>query len=171
MFPRLLAEQKFKSASGEAALFELRMRMLAGGIPGTQDKAIDVKLSVVRDGILAHYAEKIRADETQLLRHACTLRNKLLHCEFSSARQKLETLDPKPRDGGIVRLDFGSDHQKIFEAIAGRDVGQRPVAQTKTRTLRDVYGWLNECQGANEFDEASAVFEQANSLLENLLTR
>jgi hypothetical protein len=171
MFPRVLAEAQFKLASAEAAVFELRMRMLAGTIPVTQDAAIDVKLADIRDGILGHYQGKVTAEETELIHHACTLRNKLLHCEFSAARRKLEVLNPKTRDGGVLRLDFGSEPEKVLEVIAGRNVGQQPVAGTKTRTLRDVYGWLQECQLSNEFDEAAAVFKRVNNILESLPTR
>jgi hypothetical protein len=35
----MIAEARFKLASGEAALFELRMRMLAGTIPAKQAAA------------------------------------------------------------------------------------------------------------------------------------
>ena len=42
-----LVEPKFKAASGEAALFELRMRMLAGKIPKGRDLPIDTVLSKV----------------------------------------------------------------------------------------------------------------------------
>jgi hypothetical protein len=55
--------------------------------------------------------------------------------------------------------------------IEGHDVGQYPVAQTKTRTLRDVYGWLSECHSFGEFDEATTVFARVNTLLENLPSR
>jgi hypothetical protein len=48
LLPRELAEKQFKSASAEAALFELRMRMLAGTIPQTRDRSIDIPLSHVR---------------------------------------------------------------------------------------------------------------------------
>ena len=171
--PRIIAEARFKLASAEAALFELRMRMLAGTIPGIQDKKIDVNLATVQQRVCQHYHQKISAEEIELLRLACMLRNKLLHCEFSTARDKLDEINPQPqpRDGGVARLDFGNDLGKTLDMIAGHDVGQYAVAGTTTRTLRDVFGWLNECQSSGEFDEAASVFARANSLLEQLPAR
>jgi hypothetical protein len=71
----------------------------------------------------------------------------------------------------VTRLDFEDDIGKVVGMIESHDVGQYPVAQTKTRTLRDVYGWLSECDNFGEFDEATTVFARANTLLENLPAR
>jgi hypothetical protein len=171
LHPRMIAEARFKLASGEAALFELRMRMLAGTIPGVQDEKIDVNLATVQQRVCQHYHQKLTAEETELFRLACKLRNKLLHCEFSAARRNLDEINPQPRDGSVTRLDFEDDIGKVVGMIEGHDVGQYPVAQTKTRTLRDVYGWLSECDNFGEFDEATTVFARANTLLENLPAR
>jgi hypothetical protein len=112
-------------------------------------------------------------DESNLLTRACTVRNKLLHCEFSSAREHLAQLDPKPRAGGVVRLDIsglsGKDMAaKVGEALSGANVGQTLVANTNTKTLKDVYGWLLECYCAKEFEEASTIFCQAIAILSRL---
>jgi hypothetical protein len=173
ILPRVIAEAHFKLASAEAALFELRMRMLAGTIPGIQDAKIDVNLATVQQRVCQHYQQKLTTEETELLRLACALRNKLLHCEFSTARRKLDEINPQqqPREGGLTRLDFGSDVGKTLDVIAGRDAGQYAVAGTTTRTLRDVYRWLHECQASGEFDEAARVFSQANDLLDQLPAR
>ncbi len=97
---------------------------------------------------------------------------KLLHCEFSTARRNLDEINPQPRGGSVTRLDFADDVGKVVEMIKGHDVGQYPVAETKTRTLRDVYGWFSECHSFGEFDEATTtVFARANTLLENLPAR
>ena len=104
---------------------------------------------------------------------ACTVRNKLLHCEFSSARKHLDQLAPKPRGGGVSKLDIsglsGDDiTAKIIEATSGAEVGQTLVADTNTRALKDVFGWLLECGGANEFEEARTTFCQAITVLDRL---
>jgi hypothetical protein len=97
----MIAEARFKLASGEAALFELRMRMLAGTIPGVQDDKIDVNLATVQQRVCQHYHQKLTAEEIELFRLACKLRNKLLHCEFSTARRNLDEINPQPRGGGL----------------------------------------------------------------------
>jgi hypothetical protein len=171
--PRYLAEAQFKSASAEAVLFELRMRLLAGKISAISSQPIDTKLSVVLGGILTQFQSTLKADESNLLTTACTVRNKLLHCEFSSARKQLDELDSKPRGGNVTRLDIsglsGDDMiKKISEAISGANVGQTLVADTRTKTLKDVYGWLLECHHANEFEEARKTFCQAIAVLDRL---
>lgn len=173
LLPRELAEGQFKGASAEAALFELRMRMLAVSIPKTCDCPIDTKLSDVRDAILLHYHSELTDTHNELLKKACTLRNKLLHCEFSSARKQLDQLDPKARGGGITKLDIsGLDGSEmaanIGQAISGQNVGQTLVADTKTKTLKDIFAWLHECHDANEFEEARIIFCQAIAVLERL---
>ncbi len=171
--PREIAEEQFKSASAEAALFELRMRLLAAKIPQVCDQPIDTKLSLVRDAIIEHYKSTLKDNEKILLTKACTLRNKLLHCEFSSARKQLEQLDSKPRGGGVAKLDLnglsGNDMAaKIVQATSGANVGQTLIADTNTRTLKDVFGWLHECGNANEFEEARTTFCEAIAIVDRL---
>jgi hypothetical protein len=172
--PRELAEAQFKSASGEAALFELRIRLLAGNISQVRDSPIDINLSVVRDAILAHYQSTLTPEDNILLKKACTLRNKLLHCEFSSTRKQLDELDPKPRRGGVTQVDISGLSgkeltAKVIQATSGADVGQTVVADTKTKTLKDVFGWLHESYGANEFEEARTTFLQALAIVDRLV--
>jgi hypothetical protein len=167
------AEAQFKEASAEAAFFELRMRMLAGTIPKVCDQPINVELSKVKGFILAHCRSKLADDEFGLVVKALDLRNKLLHCEFSTVRKTLDQLDPRHRDGGITKLDIaglsGKEMAaKIAQVIAGDDVGQTSVADTHTKRLKDIFEWLHECQIANEFDEAKATFCQAIAILERL---
>jgi len=169
----MFAEAQFKSASAEAALFELRMRMLAATIPQVCDEPIDIKLSLVRDAILARYKPVLTADDNNILMKACTIRNKLLHCEFSSARKQLDQLDQKSRGGDVSKIDISglSGNElcaKIVGAISGANVGQVLVGGTKTKTLKDIFGWLLECQVANEFKEARATFCEATDILNRL---
>lgn len=175
MFLRSIAEAQFKLASAEAALFELRLRALAGTIPIVQDYKIDENLAKVRDAIVTHYQSKLTAEETNLLNRAVAFRNKLLHCEFSTARQHLNQIDPKARDGGVVKADIaglGSSamRERVADLVSGADVGQISVARTTIATLKDVYGWLFECQEASEFDEATQIFAKINRILEQLPT-
>jgi hypothetical protein len=167
------AEAQFKSASAEAALFELRMRLLAGTIPAMSSQPIDINLSQIRDAILTQFQSNLKAGAGNLLTKACTVRNKLLHCEFSSARKHLDQLDPRPRGGGVAKVDIsdlsGAElTTKINQAISGANVGQKLVAYTNTKTLKDVYCWLLECSEANEFEEARTTFCKAIAVLVRL---
>jgi hypothetical protein len=77
--------------------------------------------------VCQHYHQQLTAEETELFRLACELRNKLLHCEFSTERRILDEINPQPRDGSVTRLDFGDDIGKVVGMIEGHDVGQYPV--------------------------------------------
>lgn len=170
---RDLGEQDFKTASGEAALFELRLRMLAGNTPVLQDLPIDANLAAVRDALVEQRQSDVSGRDADVLLQACRLRNKLLHCEFSEARKRLDEADPKHRGGGGAQLDVGgldaaAMSERIAMATAGGDAGLTLLTGTKTKTHRDVYGWLLEMHGANEFQEAGKIFRDATSILDRL---
>ena len=170
---RELAEQQFKAASAEAALFELRLRLLAGYVPASAAMPIATKLSVVCDQILETYAQCLSEAEARHLKEACQIRNKLLHCEFSSNRKKLNVVTPKFRDGGVtsVQLDTTNPETvsaKVRAAIAGTGVGQERVSDTNTRTLRDVFGWLLESQSAGDFEESIQTLAGAIQVVSRL---
>jgi len=65
-------------------------------------------------------------------------------------------------------LDGAAILDNLHQVKLGMDVGQKAVAHTKTKKLKDVFGWLLEAQGAGEFDEAARVFRDAISVLERL---
>lgn len=168
-----IVEHDYKAASGEAAFYELRLRLLAGTISTISVKPIDIPLSKLLDAIVEHYGSLIKDDDAKLLKKACYIRNKLLHCEFSSARQHLNELSPKKRVGGVIRLDTANLDaativSKINDVATGHDVGQVSVSVTNTKTLKDIVGWLLECQGANEFNEAINIFQDACVIIDHL---
>ena len=169
--PRAVSETQFKAASAEAALFELRLRMTAGTIAAAQHLPIDVNLVQVRDAVLLHFQSELSEEDIELIERATTLRNKLLHCEFSAARQKLNAITPKLREGKVIELPVaGLGHTELAEAIKamafGTDIGAQLVSQTKVRTLKDIFGWLLEFQSAAEFKEAESVFVAAINVIE-----
>lgn len=170
-FPRVIAEQNFTQAAAYAALFELRVRLRAGAIPATANQPIDTNLSNVVDAIIASCQGKLRDPDAEVLKNACRLRNKVLHCEFSSARKRLDPDGNQSRSGGVTRISgVTPDNVKsILDQInAGGNAGQQAVAATSTKKHKDVFGWLLEAQGAGEFQIASTLFQQAIAMLERL---
>lgn len=110
-----------------------------------------------------------------MLSAARRIRNKLLHCEFSTTRKQLNDVSPRARDSGatVFRNVEGMSLEdlvgRIERANVGEDVGQERVANTKTKKMCDVFVWLLECQGENEFCEAAEVFRKGSALIERLL--
>ena len=171
-----VAECAFENASAKATLFELRARLLASTIPAIADLSINTKLGVVLKELVKSYDSVLNAEDKTLLEKACTLRNKLLHCEFSAARQRLDELNPRPRAGEVTELNTSGLDQEatvnnFFLFTQGQDVGQKTVANSKTKSLRDVYGWLWESFLTGEFNEATDIFRDAISVLDQLKVR
>lgn len=174
MYP--FAETQFKNASGEVATFELRMRILAGNISPTRDYKIRTDLSKLIEPISLYFQSTLMAKEKEFLEKVCKLRNKLLHCEFSTARECLNDIEPKIRNGevkaiNIEGLNDAEARAKIIQVIAGTEVGQTKGADTETSTHKDIYGWLLDYQQANGFEETAKIFQQANSILERLVLK
>jgi hypothetical protein len=86
---RQCAEEQFKSASAEAALFRVACATPRRNDPYGTQPTIDTKLSIVLGAIRAHFQSTLKADEDNLLTKALAVRNKLLHCEFSTAHEHL----------------------------------------------------------------------------------
>ena len=67
----------------------------------------------------------------------------------------MDSLSPKPRDGGVVKVEIESGNAS-------------KLADDKMKTLGDIYGWLLEAEAAGEFAEAVSVFKETNALLDRL---
>ena len=177
MNPRLSAEESFAKAAAGAALFELRFRMLIGSLEPVAEEKLDQKLSKVCDDVANHFGMQSEDDDYRLLTNAIQVRNKLLHCDFSKQRKKLDERNPKSRDGQVIRakVDMAQDNEDFIEffkkLVAGENVGQESISSTTTKKRNAVYGWLMECWQAGEFDEACETFEEAILVLESLSTK
>jgi hypothetical protein len=171
MSPRKIAENNFVEAAKDAALFELRTRLRAGAIPTICDKAIRAKLSDIRKAITTHYKNTLGQDENATLISAVILRNKVLHCEFSAARKQLAPTDDLKPSGGVERISNVMP-ENVMDILrkqrAGEDVGQHPVAKTKTAKHEDIFGWLLETDQSGDFVAASNIFREAIKILERL---
>lgn len=172
--PRAAAEQKFAQAAAYAALFELRVRLCAGKAPITDKQSIDTKLKDVLDEIIKHHDEMLNAEERKVLTRACRLRNKVLHCEFSSACELIDPEGSHSRAGGVERIT-GVTRDNIKSTVgqinAGGNAGQNAVAATPTKKHKDVIGWLLNAHGAGEFEAASSLFQRAIDVLDRCSER
>jgi hypothetical protein len=105
--PREIFEQQFKAAAAAGAVSELYMRLLADKVPELQRSAYGKELKDVEALIIVRFAAALSDDEKALLRLCRQLRNKILHCDFHSARQKLQELGANPQSGNVRTTDIG----------------------------------------------------------------
>lgn len=171
--PDLIADliAQFKDAAGEAAVLELKTRILADKVPALEKHAHE-RLEHVEDAILRHFAAKLTPDESTMLSSCRRLRNKLFHCDFRPARDKLHALGVPPQTANVQKIDLrGLDTQGMLDKIAAA-AAKTPgsfqyVAQTSTKD-GGIFGWLLELGGAGDFLYAISAFRRANSILDRL---
>lgn len=151
MDPSEIAMLHFERAASKGCVLELRMRLLAGLVPELKRHATARRLEDTEDAIIAAFTAALDEEESELLRSARRLRNKVLHCDFSKARAGLEGLGHTPRGDGAIGLDLNT--------------GETTAVRGSTTANGQVYGWLIELWMGGDFDAAHDVFEKASALV------
>jgi hypothetical protein len=99
-------EYQYKVAAGEGAIVELKMRLLADKVAALQKFAHDQRLEDVETLIANHFSNALTAEEKATLAVCRQLRNKILHCDFHAARQKLDQLGVATRSAEVKKADI-----------------------------------------------------------------
>lgn len=107
----------FKAAAAEGAVSELKLRLLAGTVPGLQKYAHEQNLGNIEDDLAAHFGDTLSVAEKEMLRVCRQLRNKVLHSDFRAARSKLDQLGVATNPGGVLKIDLlaGADDSGACE--------------------------------------------------------
>lgn len=165
--------EDYKTAAAEGATVELKLRLLADKIPALQEFAHKRKLENVEAAVTRHFATDLSDANKETLRLCRELRNKILHCDFRVARDRLEELGvPRPH-GSVKKVDVsGLSRAQIAERLtkATADIkdSYEFVADTQTTDPGSVFGWLYEMGQAGDFHYAVAEFEKASTILDRL---
>ena len=96
----------FEKVVGKAGLFELRGRLLAGRTSGLEGYSCCEKFYDTETQLLQYFDSKLTDSEKVILSNARKIRNKLLHCDFSPATDRIEKLIGKSLDGGVIHLNL-----------------------------------------------------------------
>ncbi len=153
-YERLLGE--FKAAAGEGALVELKLRFLAGKLPGLQTYAHQSQLGDIEAELVKHFSDFISAEEKETLRLCRQLRNKVLHSDFHAARHKLNELGLPTHPGKhVVVLNMA-------------DGSHKSVADTLSTGEGGVFAWFLEAGSAGDFQKAADAFKQAQTIVDRL---
>jgi hypothetical protein len=171
-FPRVLFEQQYKVAAAEGALYELRLRRLADRVPELQQLAHAQRLEDVETLIVSHFSSVLSEDEKAALRLSRQLRNKILHCDFRAARNKLKQLGIDTPRGDVKKADVGGLSgsqmvEKIANLVASVPGAFEYVADSGAGA-GSVFGWLLEVGQAGDFNQAARAFAHAAEIVDRL---
>jgi hypothetical protein len=172
MPPRETFELEYKQASGEGAIYELRMRLLADKIPALQATAYAARLEDVEGLICNHFTSALSQQEKDQLKTCRQLRNKILHCDFTAARDKLRALGQPTQSGGVRKIDIAGltgnqMAQKILAATSG-DPNSSVAVATAAQQAGTVFAWLLEVGQAGDLASAAASFAKAAAIIDRL---
>ncbi len=166
---------QYKAAAAEGAVVELKMRLLADKIPALQQYAHAQRLEDIEKELASHFGDHVSDEERKTLALCRKLRNKILHCDFSEARKKLNELGVETQSSGVKRVSLAGLSQpqmieKITNAAAGNDGTFNFVANSSTSNAGSVFGWLLEMGTSGDFTQAIDVFGRAVAIVNKLLT-
>jgi hypothetical protein len=167
-----MVEQQYKVAAAEGAVYELKMRLLADKIPELQQAAYDRNLADVEKLIIKYFDGSLNTDEKSTLELSRELRNKVLHCDFRAARDKLTSLGVETRRGNVKRAEISAPSSAEMAEKIGAVITNTPstfeyVADTKAQPGA-VFGWLLELGVSGDFKRAAECFARAAAIVERL---
>jgi hypothetical protein len=172
MNPVEVFRQQFKAAAGEAAGLELSMRILADKVPELRSFAHS-RFEDIEVGIIKHFGVLLSEDDKKSLGISRVLRNKILHCDFEAARNKLDELGLSPGRGGVRKATIspsmspGQLDQTIRAVAEGH--GGELVSDTPGRGPANLFGWMLELGVGGGFLLAHNAFKNAGTIVERLL--
>lgn len=171
--PHTVFLEQYKFASGEGAVVELKLRLLADKIPSLQKFAHVQRLEDIENEIAQYFGKTLSDKDKNTLALCRQLRNKILHCNFSVARQKLAELGTESPSGGVKKVDLAAlNHaqvqSKAEKAIAGNPDTFVYVSDSPTTNAASVFGWLLEVGASGDLIAAVKSFREAAAIVDQL---
>ena len=171
--PHVVFLEQYKFASGEGAVVELKLRLLADKIPSLQKFAHAQNIEDIENEVAQYFGQALSEDEKSILALCRQLRNKILHCNFSVAREKLVELGAEPKSTGVKKVDLNGLNAaqilaKAKQAIAGNQGTFEHVSESATTTPGSVFGWLLEVGVAGDLLKAVSAFRDAAAIVDRL---
>jgi hypothetical protein len=164
---------EFKNAAAEGAVLELKLRVLANKVSELRAFAHEKNLQDVETPICKHFDHALTEKEKATLARCRGLRNKILHCDFRVARERLVELGGKVEPGNVKKVDVrglkgARMREKLERAIKNVEGTFEAVAGPKTGPDDDIYGWLLELGRGGDFTEAARVFTETAAIIDHL---
>jgi len=164
---------QYRTAAAEGAIVELKLRLLVDKLPALQKYAHQQKLEDIEEAVAKHFGAALSDEDKERLWVCRQLRNKILHCNFSVARAKLEELGVATHGGSVKKLEIaglsGVQIAAKLKAAKANVPGEfELVANTKTKEAGSVFGWLLEMGNAGDFLHAADAFRAAAIIVDRL---
>jgi len=163
--------ERFKAAAAEGAAVELKLRVLAGKVPGLEKYAHQKQLEDIEGELGKHFGAALSAEEKETLRLCRQLRNKVLHSDFYAMREKLKELGQQPGRVGVTKIDFPvptvAEFARKMEAVKAGTEGT-VITDTSSTEAGGIYGWLFEVGGAGDFERACDAFKKSQAIVDRL---
>ena len=144
----------FASASSAGCVLELKYRLLADMRPTLRPVARAQKLGDVESAIVNEYRPHLSEREVKLLNDVRVLRNKVLHCDFDVAHEKLRDMGVHLLDGLVTQVNVSTGDATPVTA----DVEWKPV-----------FGWLLQSAMSGMFKQAELRFYDVIAVIDRLL--
>lgn len=128
----------YANACAMGCVYELKPRLLCENRPETRQHAHARRLEDVEEAIITTYGNLLRPGEAEQLRITRQLRNKVLHCTFDEAHQKLEELG-KPAANACAAMRAVAPDPVASDDVTGAPVpvtGTTRAAPARRRPLR-----------------------------------
>ncbi|OIQ97768.1 hypothetical protein GALL_202380 [mine drainage metagenome] len=163
--------EQFRVAAGEGAVVELKLRLLADKLPSLQRLAHAPQLEEIENEVAIQFANALGEEEKATLSLCRQLRNKILHCNFSVARERLGDLGVEPQSAGVRKIDLAEVNPNEMRAKIERAVAESQctlVSAAPTKQPGSVFGWLLEAGAAGDFLKAASAFRSASAIVDRL---
>lgn len=152
--PSDLAVAAFAQAAAAGCVLELKYRMLAEMRPHLRPLGRAKLLLDVETAIIEEYRTDLLDADVLLLGQTRVLRNKVLHCDFDVAHEKLREMGIKLMDGLVTMVNMETGDAKPLI------IGEKGA----------IYGWLVQSAQNGLFMQAALKFGTAIALVNRLLS-
>jgi hypothetical protein len=152
-------------------LIELKLRLLADKVPSLVHLAHANKLENIETGVAIHFATVLSKDEKTTLTFCRNLRNKILHCNFSGARERLGDFGAGVQPADVRKIDLAEVDANKLRAKVEHAIAENQgelVSETTPKQSSIIFGWLIEANAAGDFINAVQVFQKISGIVDRL---
>lgn len=161
-FSDVIIARLFAPTASIAAVYELRLRMLADMRTNTEHATHAQRTETVEEAIVEEYS--LGPEETGWLRTTSQLRNKILHGNFRQAKDKLADLGVELPTGDVraIRLPTDGTLPNFDELLESA----KPI--TEADGSKAICSWLYWAAQTNFFARAQEAFVESLKILDRL---
>ncbi len=157
--------EEFENVAGRAALFELKVRLLADKTKTISELSDGFDFDRVYRAVVNEFSSRINESEREQLKLAKKLRDHIVHGEFQKAFWKL-----KPASGGVRAISGleGISNDQLLAKITGLANGTEEATPVPFTKGVGKFGWLLECAAWSLFNDAFEASTKAIAIIDRI---